>query len=216
MTPLLAERRPRVKICGVTRVADAEVAVELGADFLGLNFYPPSPRCLDAGRARAIAAAVAGRVPMVGVFVNAPLAEIERLAAEVPLDLIQLHGDETPEQVAPLAPRAIKAIRLGEDAEPPDLGIFGDVWGFLVEARHPRLYGGGGRSWRYEKIAGLAAGKRVLVAGGIRPETAAEALTRSRAWGLDVCSGVESAPGVKDPARLARLFEEVRHGASQS
>lgn len=210
MTSSHPAERPWVKICGITRVEDAELAIALGADYLGLNFYPKSPRALGEAEAREIANAVGGRIPLVGVFVNSPIAKVEGLAAKVPLDLLQFHGDETPEEIAPLGSRAIKALRFEESAGPPDLEAWGGTWGFLLEARHPRLYGGAGRSWRYEKIAGLTAGRRVFVAGGIRPETAVEALSLSRAWGLDVCSGVETTPGVKDAARLTKLFEEIR------
>ncbi len=203
-------RRPVVKICGVTRVEDAERAVELGAGYLGLNFHPPSPRCLEIDQARRIADRVRGRVGLVGVFVNRPPAEIAEIGDRVGLDLYQFHGDETAEAIAPLAERAIVAIRLDDAWSESALEGFAGVWGFLVESRHPTLFGGTGASWAYERVAAIDFGKPVLVAGGIRPETARRALEASGAWGVDVCSGVESSPGIKDAGLLERLFAELR------
>lgn len=215
-------RRPLVKICGVTRVADAVRAAELGADLLGLNFHPPSPRFLAADAARRLADAVRGRARLVGVFVDRTPAEIERLVDEVGLDLVQLHGDESPAGFERLAARTIKVFRLGgaTDPEPLDAGAgaapeapveaWSDAWGVLFEARHVTLYGGTGTSWTYERIAGLAPGRRVLVAGGVGPANVCEALRRSGASGVDVCSGVERTPGIKDPELLERLFAELR------
>ncbi|MDX1503621.1 MAG: phosphoribosylanthranilate isomerase [Thermoanaerobaculia bacterium] len=199
-------RRPWVKICGVTREADAERAVELGADFLGLNFWPGSPRRVGPERAARIARVVAGRAALVGIFVNATAEEIDRARAAAPLALVQLHGDEPPEEVARHGSLALPALRLTAGAPAPDLSLYPHAWGFLVESRRPGEYGGTGAAWEYARIAGLSDGRPVLVAGGIRPETAAAALEASGAHGVDVCSGVESAPGIKDPARMAALF----------
>lgn len=216
---------PLVKICGVTRPEDAEAAVELGADLLGLNFYPPSPRCLSLAAARAVAAAVAGRVPLVGVFVDRRRDEIDEIASRVGLDLVQLHGDEPAADVAAFGGRAIQVFRVdpeidpeidpgaGERLSPALLAPYRRAWGFLFDVRHPR-YGGTGRRWRYAALAGLAAsaeaaGRPLLVAGGVGPETAADALAESGASGVDVCSGVESSPGRKDRLRLERLMAAV-------
>ncbi len=198
-----------VKICGVTRREDAERAAELGADLLGLNFYPPSPRCLAPARAREIADAVRGAVRLVGVFVDRDPRQVEAIGREVGLDLFQFHGDEGPAELARFAGRAIKVFRVRGGLAAAALEPYPDVWGFLVESRHPG-YGGAGERWEYESIAGLEAAKPLLVSGGIGPGTAREVLARSRADGVDVCSGVESAPGVKDPERLAALIREVR------
>lgn len=208
--------RPLVKICGVTTVADALAAVELGADLVGLNFHPPSPRCLDPGRAAEVAAAVrergAGRVRVVGVFVDRPRREIEAIDAAVGLDLVQLHGDEPAAEVAAFGGRALQVLRLPPGAAPPAadldaaLAAHPAAWGFLFDVRHESLYGGTGESWRWRAVAGLADPRPRLVAGGIRPENARRALDESGAAGVDVCSGVESAPGVKDRGKMARLF----------
>ena len=203
-------RKPIVKICGVTRPEDAELAVDLGADYLGLNFHPPSPRFLGIDRARRVADSVRGRVELVGVFVNRTLAEVEEYGDRVGLDLYQFHGDESAEAIQPVAARALKAFRLDEDWSPRELEGFENVWGFLLEGRHSKLFGGSGDSWDYERVAGLETGKPVLLAGGIRPENARTALEVSGASGVDVCSGVESRPGTKDGALLRRLFAELR------
>jgi phosphoribosylanthranilate isomerase len=205
--------RAAVKICGLTREEDARLAVELGARFIGLNFYPPSPRCLGVEEARKLAAAVAGRAQVVGVFVDRPAAEVAEIARRVGLDLLQFHGDEGPEALAPFGGRAIKVFRsAGGDLAALPLAAYPEAWGFLFDIRHPSLYGGTGIAWPYRSAARLTAERRVLLAGGIGPGNARQALTESGAFGIDVCSGVERAPGIKDPQLLERLFDEVNDG----
>lgn len=202
----------RVKICGITSVDDARLAVDLGADYLGLNFYPASPRYLEPERAAAIAEAVRGRVPLVGVFVNTPRQRIEAIDARVGLDHIQLHGDEGPDAVVPFGSRAIKVFRRAEPPEASELAAYGACWGYLFDVADGTRYGGTGREWSYRTLAGLATPKPYFVAGGIRPGNAARAARESGAFGVDVCSGVESAPGVKDRSKLEQLLAEVRDG----
>lgn len=236
VSPSFVEDRPLVKICGVTRPEDAALAAALGADLLGLNFHPPSPRYLDPSRdlsrLREIAAA-AGGATLVGVFVNRPPEAVEEIAAAVGLDLVQLHGDEGPETVARFGARAVKVFRRAEPPPPEELARYPEAWGFLFDAPPRRRrpggepvpedpYGGTGESWDHgglrDLLAGSSAqgdpagGRPVLVAGGIRPGAARAALEASGARGIDVCSGVESGPGVKDTELMTRLFEEVRHG----
>lgn len=223
---------PLIKICGVTRPEDAALAARLGADLLGLNFHPPSPRYLDPSRDRARLqeiAASAGAATLVGVFVNRPPDEVEETAAAVGLDLVQLHGDEGPEVAARFGARAVKVFRQAKPPDRAELARYPAAWGFLFDAppRHrpvagapapPDPYGGTGQSWDHGALraltsdGGAALGRPVLVAGGIRPGTVRAALAASGASGIDVCSGVESAPGVKDAELMTRLFEEVRHG----
>lgn len=211
--------RPLVKICGVTSAEDAVAAVELGADLVGLNFHPPSPRFVATERAAEIAAAArrsATRpVRLVGVFVDLPRREILAIDAAVGLDLVQLHGDEAADEVAAFGPRALQVFRLPPAAAPPAaelearLAAHPDAWGFLFDVRHESLYGGTGESWRWSAVAGLRDPRPRLVAGGIGPRNVRRALAESGAAGVDVCSGVESAPGIKDRARLERLFAEL-------
>ena len=198
-----------VKICGVVDPENARLAVEMGADFLGLNFYPRSPRFVEVERAREIASAVRDSpVRLVGVFVNRPAPEIEEIESEVGLDLIQLSGDET---AVPFAGRTIKAFR-GTD------GTDGweDAWAWLFDAPHASLYGGTGTPWNFQDVAGIGGERRVFVAGGIGPDNVRQAIAASRPFAVDVCSRVESAPGIKDPELLLRLFEEVRNAQSQT
>ena len=210
-------RRPRVKICGVTRPVDAERAVALGADMLGLNFWPGSPRHVETAAAREIGAAVAGRAALVGVFVNEEPGRVEEIAAAVELDLVQFHGDEGPADLAPFASRALKALRFRGAPHPRVLAGYETAWGFLVETRVAGSYGGVGEGWDYAAARALAGerlgGRPLLIAGGLRPENVGRAIAAAGAWGVDVASGVEAAPGIKDHAKLEKFFEEVRHAA---
>ena len=230
--PYADRRRPRIKICGVTTVEDALAAVELGADYLGLNFYPPSPRGLDAETALPIVEAVrrrSDRIRLVGVFVNAGRETIATLDRRLSLDLVQFHGDEAPEDLELYADRAIKVFRVRGRFDPAQLDAWRGVWGYLVDTHHPRLYGGSGESWSFGSLRdalprggdGVAGSdRRLFIAGGISPDNARAALDAARPWGLDVCSGVESRPGHKDPDRMRRLFEvideEIKNGESRA
>ena len=205
----------KVKVCGVTDPANALAAVELGADYLGLNFYAGSPRYVDVRRALAIAGAVVGRVPLVGVFVNAPAAEVEEIAGRVGLDLVQFSGDEGPAMVAPFAARAIKAFRTGGLPDRGEIAACGPLWGVLIDAPHGSLYGGTGAEWDYRSVKGEVPG-RLFLAGGLGPDNARRAAESARPYALDVCSRVESAPGIKDLELLRKLFLEVRHGETQT
>ncbi|HWM91053.1 MAG TPA: phosphoribosylanthranilate isomerase [Thermoanaerobaculia bacterium] len=203
-----------MKICGVTDPANARLAVEVGADFLGLNFYPRSPRYVDVDRAREIASAAreAGSgVRLVGVFVNRPAHEIEEIGSRVGLDLLQLSGDETSEEAASFAGRSIKTFRGTEG-----LDGWADAWAWLFDTPHGSLYGGTGMAWNFQAVAGIAGERRVFVAGGLGPDNVRQAIEASRPYAVDVCSRVESAPGIKDPKLLRRLFEEVRNAQSQT
>ncbi|HWN41786.1 MAG TPA: phosphoribosylanthranilate isomerase [Thermoanaerobaculia bacterium] len=201
-----------VKICGVVDPDNARMAVEMGADFLGLNFYPRSPRYVEVERAREIASAVRGSgVQLVGVFVNRPAREVEEIDSEVGLDLLQLSGDESPENAAPFAGRAIKAFRGTDGTEG-----WADAWAWLFDAPHGSLYGGTGTAWNFQAVVGIAGERRVFVAGGLGPDNVRQAIEASRPFAVDVCSRVESAPGIKDPELLLRLFQEVRNAQSQT
>lgn len=203
-----------IKICGLTRAEDARLAVELGASFLGLNFYPPSPRALEPDEALRVAEPARGRAKLVGVFVNRPAAEVEAIDRAVGLDRLQFHGDESPEFVAGFGARAVKVVRTRGDLAAFAPGLFPHVSAFLFDVAAEglyteRLYGGSGEAWGWGALASLALETPYFVAGGIRPGNATRALRESRAAGLDVCSGVEMAPGIKDPQRLEQLMKEV-------
>ena len=208
--PRRSQKPTQVKICGITRVEDARLAVDLGADYLGLNFHPSSPRSLELRQAARIASAVQGRVALVGVFVNPAVEELEKVTERVPLDFLQFHGAEEPSDLEPFGARAIKVFRLSGDFDPLELLRYPEVGGFLFEAAHPKLYGGSGSAWSYETIAAVETDKTVFVAGGIRPENVRRVIELSRADAVDVCSGVESVPGLKNPEAMRQLFLEVR------
>jgi phosphoribosylanthranilate isomerase len=227
-----------VKICGITTPEDALLAVELGADLLGLNFWPRSPRAVSLVQAAEVAAAVRGRVLLVGVFVDERPAAIASAVAAARLDLVQLHGDEEPEVLRDLARagvtagRVVRALRVGPSFEGASaVAPWDECWGFLFDASRPGMYGGTGETWPWRRVADAAPERRVLVAGGVAPGRLRPLLASAgdwrpgppgsawrpgspgsawRPWGIDVCSGVESTPGRKDPAKLRALFEEVR------
>lgn len=213
---------PPVKICGITSAADAQLAHELGADYLGLNFYAKSPRYVDEQRAREIRQ----RLPeatLVGVFVNESQAKVAALRDKVHLDLIQFHGDEGPDEVAPFAPYVLKVVRPRGPLDERSFVGYEEVWGFLFDAAHSSLYGGSGTSWDYRVVfscltAGWVKPERPLfLAGGLRPETVSTLASElPQGFALDVCSGVESRPGVKDRTRLDRFFLEISHGQNCS
>jgi phosphoribosylanthranilate isomerase len=209
----------KIKVCGVIDPDNARAVANMGADFLGLNFYPRSPRFVGPSRAREIADAVRGRTTLVGVFVNASPAEVEETMERAGLDLVQLSGDEEPGPWAHLASRTIKVFRSGGDPGDEALAPWEDTWGLLFDAPHGSLYGGTGNTWGYEavsRIIGRLAGRRIFLAGGLGPDNARQAITAAHPFAVDVCSRVESAPGIKDPELLRRLFEEVRNAQVQT
>jgi len=273
---------PAVKICGVTREEDARLAAELGARYVGLNFWPRSPRAVDPRRAAAIAAAAkaAGAEAVVGVFVNEERARIVGLAEEAGLDLVQLHGDEPAELVASFGPRRIEVVRANRmdevlgDAEdnfsylrrfqsrgpesgggapsgvgaailatqgaasPAESGGTPDHSGsspnwrsvrlelvpksptlpfsYLIDAPKDSRYGGTGESWGWASARDWIArrSRPVWIAGGLGPGNVVSALRASGAAGVDVASGVERAPGIKDPEKMRRMFEELRRATA--
>ena len=202
----------KVKICGITTRADAELAVGLGADLLGFNFYEPSPRYVEPGAAGELAAGLGEGVVMVGVFVNATTEEIAAVAQRCRLDMAQLHGDESAEQcreVARLGLGVIKAVRV---KGPEDVERVRDyeVDAVLLDAFREEVYGGSGHrfDWSWVRQAGH---EKVFLAGGITPENVAEAVSVGT-YGVDLCSGVEVGPGVKDEAKMRLLFERLGRG----
>lgn len=194
-----------VKICGVTRPEDAELAVAAGADWIGLNFWPRSRRYVTVAQALEIAAAIPGDVRKVGVFVNAAAPALLEIAARIGLDLVQLHGDEDPEYCRALRRPHIRALRVADERDLAALEqIDSDL--VLLDTASPG-YGGSGRvfDWSLARTA-KSSGKKILIAGGLTPDNVAQAVREVRPFGVDVAGGVESAPGVKDPDKLRRFF----------
>jgi phosphoribosylanthranilate isomerase len=216
-----------VKICGITNADDAFIAAEAGADLLGFIFYPKSPRYIPPKTAASITGAVRGslgihRPQFVGVFVNEPVARVRRLLDSVGLDLAQLHGREPSAAIQELAPRAYKAIRPQTQSQAQaELDAYRDSMPddpklpqLLVDAYHPRQMGGTGQQANAELARRLSRRVRLLLAGGLTPDNVAAAIREIRPWGVDVSSGIERSPGVKDPARVRAFIQAVRAAGS--
>jgi len=197
-----------VKICGVRRLADARAAIAAGADFLGLNFHPPSPRYLEPEAAAELAAALPG-VALVGVFVDAPRARVEDIAARVGLTALQFSGDEDPAYCTGWPWRTMKALRLGAGVDGPALAARYATDYLMVDTLVPGMMGGTGVALDPALARGLPA-ERLFLAGGLRPETVAEVVRRVRPYAVDVASGVESRPGEKDHARLQDFIRRAK------
>ena len=194
-----------VKICGITRLEDAEAAVDAGAGAIGFIFWPKSPRFVDPHRARKIAEALPPFVTSVGVFVNQTLDYVNGVASLVRLGAVQLHGDESAEFAAAVLNPVIKAVAPGRDeaaAWPARVRL-------LLDVHDPVARGGTGRTIDWAAAADIAARRDILLAGGLTPDNVADAIARVRPFGIDVSSGVERAPGIKDHRRLQALFEAI-------
>lgn len=200
----------QVKICGITREEDALACAALGADFIGFVFVPSSPRFITPGAAAKIARSLdpASRPKLVGVFRDAPFETVSRVAAGVPLDFVQLHGDESEDDFATLRVPAIKAVRVGDTM--PETETFASAQWLLFDALDERRGGGTGRRFDWSLLAQYKRARPFFLAGGITPDNAATAISAVRPQGLDLSSGVESAPGIKDAEKLRLLFERVR------
>jgi indole-3-glycerol phosphate synthase/phosphoribosylanthranilate isomerase len=206
--------RVAVKICGITSVEDARAAVGAGADAVGFVFWPRSPRAVDPATARTIAAALPPFVLRVGVFVDAGAEDMRRIADEVGLDLLQLQGSEPPEAVAQAPRRAVKAVRVGSGFRPEEaLRYDGAAAGLLLDTRvdGDEVPGGTGRSFDWSLVRPVREGTSFLIlAGGLTPDNVGDAIAAVRPDAVDVSSGVESAPGRKDPAKVRAFVDAVR------
>jgi phosphoribosylanthranilate isomerase len=200
-----------VKICGVTRVEDAVAAAELGADFVGLNFYAPSPRHLEAAQAAKIVRALPKGVEAVGVFVNETPETVNRIAEEAGLHLAQLHGSETPEQADRVRIPVIKALRI-ESEKDIDAAELYKVDLFLIDTPSEG-WGGSGKTGDWRLAAEACRRLRAFLAGGLGPDNVTEAVRAVNPYGVDVCSGIERAPGVKDRTKMAVFLERAREAA---
>jgi len=201
-----------VKICGITRLEDAEAAVDAGASALGFVFWPKSPRFVDPYRARGIVLSLPPFVTPVGLFVNQPAEYINGVASLVRLGAVQLHGDETPEDAEAITRPIIKAITTTEDTGDTESHWPSRIT-LLVDAHDPDRRGGTGKTVDWNAAATVAKKRRTILAGGLTPENVADAIARVQPFGVDVSSGVEQSPGIKDRARLRAFFESV-HGIS--
>ena len=201
----------RVKICGVTNWADAKLAVDLGADALGFNFHPPSPRAVTPAQAWQIIRRLPPMVTAVGVFVNWPAHAVAALARALHFGAVQLHGHESPQEVRELAGafRVIKAFSMPPGFRLGALAPYASASALLLDGFKGGLYGGTGRTADWDLARRAKRYGRVILAGGIRPGNVAQAIAQARPYAVDVASGVEARPGKKDPGALRELMREV-------
>lgn len=211
--------RTRAKICGITRVEDVYSVVHSGADAIGLVFYPPSPRHVSIEQAERLIQHIPAYVQTVGLFVNASLEQIQEVLKTVALDLIQFHGDETPEQCQYIAKRVqrrwYKAIQVK-----PDVDLIQTIEQYqqagasamLLDAWHPELKGGTGHAFDWAQFPKLDI--PLILAGGLKPENVEDAITTTGAYAVDVSGGVESAKGIKDQQLIEQFMQGVHRGSA--
>ena len=201
---------PRIKICGLTRLEDLQVAIEAGADAIGLVFYPPSPRYVELAKAAELARAVPPFVTIVGLFVNATACELNETLDAVPLDLLQFHGDETPEQCEGYHRPWIKALRVkaGDDIAAA-CKAYARASGILLDTYVEGVPGGTGQAFDWSLIPqGLS--KPIILAGGLSAGNVAQAIAQVRPYAVDVSGGVEKSKGIKDHDRIRAFMQAVR------
>jgi phosphoribosylanthranilate isomerase len=205
---------PRIKLCGITTVDDAQLAAEVGAWAVGMVFWPGSPRRCAVDDAAAIAASVRRRVELCGVFVNAPLDEVAAVSDAVGLTLVQLHGDEGPVFCAEVArrtgARVMKAMRVRSGEDLQALTAFRNVDFHVVDAHVEGEWGGTGQTVDWSLLAGRRSSVPLVLSGGLTPENVGEAIARVHPFAVDTASGTELLPGRKDPEKVRAFVEAVR------
>jgi len=202
--------RTRIKICGITRPRDASDAAAAGADAIGLVFYPPSPRFLNVERAREIRDALPPFVQAVALFVNADAAQVAQVIGRVHPAMLQFHGEETPDFCGQFGLPYIKACRVSPGVDLLEyLRPFSAARGWLLDA-HVEEYGGVGASFDWSLVPAKLA-RPLVLSGGLTRDNVAAAVRRVRPWAVDVSSGVETAKGIKDAAKIAAFIAEVRN-----
>ena len=212
--------RTRTKICGITRIQDINSAVHAGADAIGLVFYPPSPRHVNIEQAQGLLRNIPAYVQVVGLFVNATAEEIAAVLKQVPLDILQFHGDESPKQCQSIAQqvgrRWYKAIQVK-----PGLDVVAEIQKYqqagasavLLDAWHPELKGGTGHSFDWSSFPQLDI--PLILAGGLNPDNIEDAIHTTAAFAVDVSGGVESAKGIKDQQLIERFMQGVHRGSAK-
>ncbi|MGS7254286.1 phosphoribosylanthranilate isomerase [Pseudomonas anuradhapurensis] len=200
----------RSKICGITRIEDALAAAEAGADAIGLVFYARSPRAVDVRQARAIIAALPPFVTTVGLFVNATRCELNEILEAVPLDLLQFHGDETPQDCEGYQRPWIKALRVrpGDDLEAA-CRLYAGARGILLDTYVPGVPGGTGEAFDWSLVPARLS-KPVILAGGLSADNVGQAIAQVRPYAVDVSGGVEQAKGIKDAVKIEAFVRAVK------
>jgi phosphoribosylanthranilate isomerase len=202
----------KVKVCGITSYEDAVMVLDQGADALGFNFFRKSPRFIHPADARLIIRKLPPFAVNVGLFVNVEQPEeAADMALLAGVQILQLHGDETPEYCRQLTDwPLIKAVRIGGERIGEKLEDY-PVQAFLLDSRDETLFGGTGRTFDWTRVSEIKTFRPLILAGGLHPGNVGEAIRAVKPYAVDVCSGVENAPGKKDAGKLARFLNEVRH-----
>lgn len=208
--PIKVSMQTRVKICGLTCVDDALAAVSAGVDAIGLVFYEPSPRCVDIQRAAEIAMAVGPFVTTVGLFVNADREQVERVLAQVPLNLLQFHGDESPEYCEYFQRPYMKALRMKPGLDVADeISRYSSAQGVLLDAYRKGTPGGTGETFDWQRVPRISS-KPIVLAGGLEVANVAEAIKVTAPYGVDVSGGVERAHGIKDHQQMIEFIAAAK------
>jgi phosphoribosylanthranilate isomerase len=203
-----------IKICGLTSVDDALAAIDAGADAIGLNLVPSSKRTIDRALAARIREAVGTRAEVVAVVADQSAAELARLRAETGIEWLQLHGDESPELLSELLPRAYKAVPVGTSADVARAATFGGER-ILTDTKVTGVLGGTGQTFDWSLVRRLAEDRPLILAGGLKPDNVGGAVASVRPFGVDVASGVESGdPRRKDAAKMRSFVREAREGGA--
>lgn len=205
--------RARVKICGITSVDDARAVIAAGADALGLVFYSASPRAVTIEQAREIALAAGPFIVVTGLFVDADPTFIAAVLAQVPLQLLQFHGDEMPSYCESFQRPYMKAIRMRPQLDVDSaIAVYPNASGILLDAYRPGVPGGTGETFDWARVP-QASAKPLVLAGGLTPDNVADAINATRVYGVDVSGGVESAPGKKDYEKITSFINNARLAA---
>lgn len=200
----------RVKICGITSVADAQLAVEAGADAIGMVFYAPSPRAVSIDQARVIAQSVGPFVTIVGLFVDAEKAFIDEVLASVSLHVLQFHGDESRDFCESFQRPYLKAIRMRPELDVEKaIANYPSASGILLDAYRPGVPGGTGETFDWQRVPKSSV-KPIVLAGGLTPENVVQAINTTQVYGVDVSGGVESSPGKKDTYKVQTFIHSAK------
>ena len=203
------KRRTRIKVCGITRIEDALTAIALGVDALGFVFYEKSPRYIEPRQAARIVRALPPFVSAVGLFVNPDQGHLDRVLGDCPLDIVQLHGDESPEFCQAQGRRVIKAVAVETASDLPRASSYHCP--LLLDAKAPPgVYGGAGESFDWSLLQGFGHDYPLILAGGLNSDNVREALAIRQWFAVDVSSGVESSPGIKDAGKMRAFVAAVR------
>jgi phosphoribosylanthranilate isomerase len=201
---------PIIKICGLTSLEQALSCVELGVDWLGLNCWNGSSRYITAEKAMEIVAGLPESITTVGVFVNESADSLESIMRETGMDLAQLHGDESADSCKRITVPWFKAFRVSPEFQPQRIQDYGCET-FLLDAYSKTHYGGSGQTIDWELASAVSGMGKLILAGGLAPDHVAEAVKKVRPWGVDVCSGVESEPGIKDLLKVKTFINNIRN-----